>query len=246
MLLSKYLPNVVPFTKFNIVASLDEWDAIKTNYGAFTIQRVDAPIGSLRAVSQTNGGKSDIPRILTNAQEANPDAVVLVLDTKTPSCSRYLYDGGFNILFAVDDCVAIEIVAKGFDAHELVRNKAVHERYILPWNEAIFAKNLADLMKISRGKYFVQPCQYTLQRNERVRFLVNSCRYNLATVEKSIPTEVQRISDSLISQLLDEIVITIIEQQKQIVQDGYRQFCVQGNFVNKTVQPWEFFTGKWI
>ena len=152
-LLEQYLPDVVPFSDLKIVASYDEWREVRSGYGNFVFQRVDLPIGETASpVSNTNGFSADISRVLNEAKLQNPNSVLLVMNTKQPTCCRYLYDGGFNVLFKLNDLIIIELVGAGFDGHELTRGLAVHERYIINWNDVPFIGDTKSLIKTSVAK----------------------------------------------------------------------------------------------
>lgn len=248
-LLEQYLPDVVPFSDLRIVASYDEWKEVRSRYGNFVFQRVDLPIGDAASpVSNTNGFSADVSRVLNEAKLQNPNSVLLVMNTKQPTYCRYLYDGGFNVLFKPNDLIIIELVGAGFDGHELTRGLAVHERYIVNWYDAPFVDDTSrGLAKTSVTRYYVSPYQYTRQRMERVNFLVKDCQYKTTEVERYIPMQSERLHDTLIKSLFDGIILPILEQKETLLRNDLTQFCIQGNFVNNKVQPWEMVTDKrWI
>ena len=248
-LLEKYLPQSAPFSNLRIIASYDDWNEVKGEYGSFACQRIDLPVGNSNGiVSNTNGSTSDIHRVLYEAKAQDPEAVLIVMNTKQPTCCRYLYNGSFNVFFKVGDFVIIELNGKGFDAHELNKGLAVHERYIITWKDMSLVDGTSkSLARASIDKYYVSPCQYARQRIQRVNFLVQDCRYRLNDVEENVPAQATRLDDALIENLYDNIVMPILNQKERLISDSYREFCIQGNFVYGKVQPWEMVTYKrWI
>ena len=91
---------------------------------------------------------------------------------KKETIPRYQNDGAFNIAFFHGDSVVIELLGKGFDGGQLTREKAVHERYTIPWNEVLFMRDKYDLQKSREVSKFVVPDEeYQRTRKERVAWL---------------------------------------------------------------------------
>lgn len=251
LLLNKYLPKVTPIMHMDIVESLEEWEAVKDKYRGSSVHRTDVPFGKpvpKNEVSSTNGFASEMPELLDRVKEQSPDGVVLLMATKEPVCPRYLYDGGFSVMFALGEDIAIELVGRAFDGHEVTQGLAVHEQYILPWDEVLFIKSRADLTRNRRVvAYLVSDEQYAKQRAERVDFLTKSCKYDAKLVEANVPKRVAPLSERLIRRLLDDIVLELMKQQTVLARNGLKRFGVQGNFVNGKVQPWEIFRmERWL
>ena len=241
-LLKKYLPRVTPFSELDLISTPDEWNAVKGKYGGFAFQRVDWPLEAKKPKTfyGTSGRPEDIPDLLARAQADSPDAAILLLLTKDGKKRyRYEYDGGFNVLFALGREIVIELVGKGFDGHELTYGLAVHESYTIPWDLIpwVTSKN-----KLPNNVVWAQTW-YPAQRKERIRYLVEDCGYNAELVEKSVPTELRSLDDSLFCDLLDNIVMEFYPYSKEAAlrRDGLELFCVQGNFVDGKIQPWEIF-----
>ena len=150
VLVKKYLPDLNPFKNINIVSSIEQWKQVEDNYSDRITCRTDTKIGDAKnvRVEGTSGKKEDIPNILENIKSQNPDAVLLLLETQRDVFPRYENQGGFNVLFNLNESVIIELVGKGFDGRELTREKAVHERYAIPWDDILFMRNKTDLQKI--------------------------------------------------------------------------------------------------
>lgn len=241
-LVQKYIPKLNPFKSTRIVSSIEEWEKIKNECPQRITCRTDTKIGEKRNVriEGTSGKKEDIPDILKQIKNQNPDAVLLLLEPKHDTIPRYENDGGFNIIFDLDKNVIIEIVGKGFDAREITREKAVHERYNIPWNEILFIKDKEDLMKNKLvEKYFISQDEYTKTREERIKFL-SSIEQNI-DIEEKVPKEYNKLDDELIKDMLDDIILPMYEKKRQMYEDGLKVCNVQGNIVNKTLEAWEIF-----
>ena len=242
-LLGKYLPDITPFKDIDIIASIEDWEAVKHKYGDFAIQRTDLPIGTTRqnAVFGTSGLSKEVPELIETVHAHCPEGVVLIMSTKEPTCLRYLNDGGFNVLFSINDRIIVELVGKGFDGHEITQGLAIHERYIIPWGEAYFVKDRDNLIRHNNLVYCVTDKEYQAQREKRVRFLVDECHYDEKAVEENIPPEYQKLSNDIVKELLDKVVLTLVQKKSELRRNGMLHFCVQGNFANGKVQPWEIF-----
>ncbi|MBO7560589.1 hypothetical protein J6T21_00925 [Candidatus Saccharibacteria bacterium] len=248
-LLERYLPDAVPFSDLRVIENYDEWKEVKDSYGSFIFQRVDLPIGNTKyPISNTNGYSHDVSRVLNEAKMQNPDSVLLVMKTKKPTCVRYLYDGGLNVLFVPDDLIIIELVGRGFDGHELTRDLAVHERYFVSWSDIpLVDGTVRSLAKTSFKKYYVSPHQYARQHWERINFLVNECKYEMTEVNRNIPVEPERLHDALIESLFNDVILPIFKRKADLLRNDFTQFCIQGNFVNGKAQPWEMTVDKrWL
>ena len=120
---------------------------------------------------------------------------------------------------------------------------ATHERYVIPWSETLFitSKNIALYRK-----YIVAPEEYAKQRTERIDYLINDCAYDSNIVNKRVPKTYQSLSGYLIDDLMDRIVFELYSKKDELKQLGLAKYCVQGNFVNGEVQPWEIFVpNRW-
>lgn len=247
VLLQKYLPQISPFKSVDIVSTLDEWNSVKEKYGECFSHRVDTPIGEPRknVVQGTSGFASSIPGLIKKANEQSPNGVVLLMATKEPPVHRYENDGGFNVLFNMDENVIIELVGKGFDGHELTQGLAVHERYQIPWDEVLFMRDRIDLLKNpSVIKARVTSNAYEKQRNERIQFLRDICHYDIDKIEEQVPQQYKLIDNNIIKGILDNIVLELMKKQTSLKQDGLKRFCVQGNLLHGKVQPWEVFRAE--
>lgn len=238
----KYLPSLNEFEGIQVIKSLEDWERIKNNLPERITTRTDTIIGDTRLVriDRTSGKIDEIPEIIEQIKSQNPDGVLLLLKTKSPTIPRYENDGGFNIGINMNESVILEIVGKGFDAREITREKAVHERYVIPWNDVLFVRNKSDLMK-NRDvqKYFVSKEQYERTRQERIKFL--SEKEDRQQLECAIPTTYKMADEELIKDLLDKVVFELYSKQSELARDGLRNFNVQGNIVNGRIVPWEIF-----
>ncbi len=86
-LLNKYLPDLYPYSKIQIISSIEEWNKIKNKLPERVTTRTDTKIGDYRNVriSGTSGKKEDIPLELEEVKKQNPDGVLLLLNTKSPT-----------------------------------------------------------------------------------------------------------------------------------------------------------------
>lgn len=242
VLIRKYLPKLNEFNGIKIIKSIEEWEQIKDSLPDRVTTRTDTVIGDTRQVriDGASGKIEEIPSVITQIKSQNPDGVLLLLDTKSQTIPRYENDGGFNIGFNMNESVVIELVGKGFDGREITREKAVHERYVIPWNDVLFMRNKTDLMK-SRdvSKYIISDEQYKQTRQERINFL--SDKEDKQEVESLIPTTYTESNDELIKNILDQIVFELYSRKNDLARDGLRNFNVQGNIVDGRLIPWEIF-----
>ena len=247
VLLQKYLPKLYPFKSVDIVSTIDEWDSVKGKYGDFITHRVDMPIGEPRknAVQGTSGFSDSIPGLLKKVNEQSPNGVVLLTETKEPPVKRYENDGGFNVFINLGENIIIELVGKGFDAHELTQGIAMHERYKIPWDEALFMRDRIDLLKSPTvEKARVTQDYYTKQRSERVKFLKDICGYDINKIEEHVPQQYKLINNTIVNGILNDIVLELMKKQSSLRQDGLKRFGVQGNLVRGCIQPWEIFRAE--
>lgn len=243
VLLEKYLPDLTPIKDVKIISDIQEWDKIKDECPDRITCRTDTKIGDQKNVriEGASGKKEEVPNILKQIKQQNPDGVLLLMQMKDSPIKRYENDGGFNILFNVNESVIIELVGEGFDARELTREKAVHERYSIPWNDVLFMRNKHDLIKSRNvGKYVVNDEEYKRTRKERIEFL-NSIESDAKAIEKAVPQEYQQSSDELIQSILDEVVFSLYKRKRELYEDGLKHCNIQGNIVDGKIVPWEIF-----
>jgi len=252
-LVGEWLPEINWFYNIQLIASLDEWNEIKVDYSENAVYRIDYPIGAGKAkrnaVSGTNGFADSIPGYIAKARAQGSDGVVLVAKSRYTPPLRYQYLGGFNIRFHLGDSVTLELVSRAFDGHELTQGTAWHERYTVAWSEVPLMSSRRDLVANGLGQ-IVTPELYTLQRAERQRFLIKELHYDPDRVAEYLPITFQPIKESVLRQLLDEVVLTLFDKRRQLLGAGLRVFAVQGNIVpvagQTLIQPWEIFVpGRW-
>lgn len=243
VLLKKYLPDLFPFEAVKIVSSVEEWEQIKGKYSDRLSFRTDSKIGDPRniRIEGASGKKEDVADVFRQVKNQNPDAVILLLETKKPTIPRYENDGGFNVAVALNDSVVIELVGKGFDGRELTRGKAVHERYVIPWNEIIFMGSKKDLMK-SRDvrKTFISQDEYKRTRQERIDFL-KGIESDTDTIYRNIPENYKVHNSSILDSILNDVIFPLYKRKSELPADGLKIFNVQGNIVDGKIVPWEIF-----
>ena len=172
-----------------------------------------------------------------------------ILESCLPKLVDYSYykqtshnDGGFNALFTLNGTVVLEFTGKGFDGGWLSKGLAIHERFEVFWDELLFVKERADLERSENTLvYYVDDEHYRIQRQERIALLTKECGQDLAEVEKEIPKTYQKLSNKLIKEFMDDVVLKVAEKKKELLAVKARRFGIQGNFVNGKVQPFRIF-----
>lgn len=244
LLLQKYLPKLNPFKSIRMVSSIEEWDKIKDDCPDRITCRTDTKIGDTKNVriEGASGKKEDVPGIIQQIKNQNPNAVLLLMEDKVETIPRYKNDGGFNVAFDTNSMVIIELVGKGFDGRELTREKAVHERYVIPWEDVLFMRNKQDLQKSKTvSKYIVDEEEYKRSREERIDFL-NSVEPNIEDIiKKEVPESYKSANDDVIKSILDDVILPLYKRKRELYQDNLKHFNIQGNVVNGKVVPWEIF-----
>lgn len=242
--LKKYLPNLTPFTDIYLVQDIEEWMQIKDTFDEHSFIRPDTLIGDkMVRLEGSDGMLSSVPKMIEEMKEQNPSSALLIVKTKGIQIPRYMDNGGFVVLFDIPHKVIIEFVGEGFDGRELTHGKAIHESYDIPWNKVLYIKNKNDLHKYSEIKRFiVNKDEYLKSREERISFLMKRCNYSKSLLEKEIPSSYIPICEDIIKQVLDDVILELYIKQKQLLEDNLNYFCIQGNIINKKLEPWELFT----
>lgn len=245
-LLQKYLPKISPFTDIRLVEDIEQWEKIKDNYDEQTFFRPDSLIGDkIVRLDGSDGMLHSVPQMIEEMKQQNPRSALLLMKTKGKQIPRYEDDGGFNVLFTLGQNVVIEFVGKGFDGRELTHGKAVHERYQIPWERILFFEDKEDLIREREcGKYYVNQKDYEAHREERIHFLMKRCHYSREMLEENIPCNFVPMSDEILQQVLDDIILELYGQVNRLVSDGLTTFAVQGNIINGKLEPWEIFRAE--
>lgn len=244
-LLKKYLPNLNLISNVTVVNSLEEWNKIKDRFPERIVTRTDNIIGETTVrISGTSGKKEDIPRYLKQIKSQNPNSVVLLIEGNLPSYRRYENLGGFIVAFSLDEDITISLVGRGFDGRELTRGISEHEGYKIPWNEVLFIKNREDLLKNKFVQHhIIDDEQYKKSRVERVNFLVEDVKEDKEIAETKIPLSYHLIDDSIIEDIIENVVIPLYSRNTDLHYDGLKHFKVQGNISNKgKIVPYEITT----
>ena len=256
--LQEFLPNASSVASMEIIKTVEDWNAVKGEYQekGFVFYRVDYPIGTPKpnAFYGSNGRPDDVPRVLEEAKKDCPRSVILLMKMKKASVDRYDYDGGFNVLYEYKNRIIIELVSKAFDGHELTYGLAVHERYIISWDELSYLVEIRRLAKeqgksipidmSTYGGCVVTQEQYASQYAKRLEFLAGKCRYDRATVEDRLPKTYGPIDEKIIDDLMEKVVLELYRKRFELLYAGITYGCVQGNFVNGETQGLEFFVPK--
>lgn len=244
MLAKQYLPQVTPFQTLELVRSLADWEAIEAMLPQRVLARVDVPQGVPRKnVLNTRGYCDDVPRLLKTAQEACPDAAVVVatiLNLRTAQ-ERYLSDGGFCVAFDVNRRILIELAGKGFDGHEVTQGLAIHERWDIPWRD--FGNQRLWLNRPERHGLVVDPA-YDQHRRQRIEMLCDGLGCDREAVEAAIPPCYTSMAESgMFDRLMNQVIIALLSRVNCLVMlDWGSSFAVQGNFVDGRPEVWEIYT----
>ena len=243
-LVQKYLPNISPFVSIDLIKDAFEWKKCKDNYDEFSRIRPDALIGEVAPrLEGSDGMLSSVPKMIEEMKKQNPNSALLITRTKTKQIPRYLDDGGFVILFDLDNSVVVEFVGKGFDGRELTHGKVVHESYKIPWNSILYLKDKDSLIKDRNIiKHFVDEKNYNDSREDRIEFLIRRCNYDKDLLEREIPKRYIPIDDSIIRQVIDDVILVLYLAKKDLLLDNLKYFCVQGNIIDMKLEPWELST----
>lgn len=186
---------------------------------------------------------SSVPKMIEEMKEKNPHTALLIVKTKGIQIPRYLDDGGFVILFDMNKRVTIEFVGKGFDGRELTHGIAVHESIDIPWDKILFIRSRKDIQKFSDIKRFIISQEnYKQTRESRIDFLIRRCHYSREILEKNILACYTPINDSILIQVFDEVIMELYKKQQELKKDKLTYFCIQGNIINKKLEPWEIST----
>lgn len=248
-LVGTYLPELNWFQSFTLIDTLEEWEELKPLYASNAIHRIDYPIGQgvvqKNAVDGTNGFASSVPELLATIQAQGGQGAVLLVKTTLPSPPRYLYLGGFSILFQVGTEIIIELVGQAFDGHELTQGLACHERYCFAWDDAPYLMTRSQLLHHGALKHIVSSRDYANQRDARAEFLIQDCHYDSRSVWHALPQRITLIDNSSFETLVDKVVLPLRDQQLTLQRRGMTTFGVQGNIVKidsqVRIQPWEIF-----
>ena len=243
-LVQKYLPNINPFISIDLISDIETWENVKFNFDDYSKIRPDSLIGdkSVR-LEGSDGMLSSVPDMINEMKYKNPNSVLLITKTKNKQIPRFEDDGGFSVLFDIYKNIIIEFVGKGFDGRELTHGKTVHESYVIPWNKLLNIKNKYELENDDDiKKYTIKEKDYLISRNERIKFLMERCKYDKNILDRKIPDKYIPMNDSIVKQIMNDIVIVLYLKKRKLLNDGLNYFCVQGNIINGKLEPWEIFT----
>lgn len=244
ILVQKYLSNINPFIRVDLIYDIATWDKLKDNYDACSRIRPDSLIGDKPVrLEGSDGMLSSVPNMINEMKSINPNSVLLITKTKNEQIPRYEDDGGFTILFDIYKNIIIEFVGKGFDGRELTHGKSVHESYIIPWSEILNINDKNDLNSNKNiKKYITNQKDYLISRKERIDFLIKRCKYDKNVLNKKIPKKYVQINQNIVKQVLEDVVKVLYLQRRKLLDENLNNFCVQGNIINGKLEPWELFT----
>lgn len=242
-LLAKYLPELNPFSNLIIIKSLEAWKEIEARMPDRVMCRIDNLLGKQQVKLQnTSGKKEDIEKYINEIKTQDEDAVLLLLENKYPNIPRYESTGGFNIHFDIGNCIIMELVGKGFDGGDVTSGQAIHERYIMPWNEVLWIKDRHSLEKNSLVKYVIEKEKYSKTRETRMNTLLKL--ENDTNKIEEVPKAYMKIDSERIKDILDKIILPLYERSIELEADGLKRFAVQGNIHEENLIPFEICTSK--
>lgn len=260
LLIQKYLPELYIFRSIDVVGTLAEWEEVKVKYGQNMVQRIDYPIGKSQVKLDeegTNGLAESVPSLIARVQarnrkqtrreqtQAQDDGVVLLAQPIMSYPHRYLYPGGFNVLFRLEREIIIELVGRAFDVHELTQGLACHERYRIAWDCIPCAKSHRDLMHGNEAWDVVLADDYASQREARIDFLCKKCYYPRGIAERAVPQRYTLLDEIIIESLFEKMILPLCRQKHRLRRDGLTTFAVQGNIIQingeKQIHPWGIF-----
>lgn len=61
-------------------------------------------------------------------------------------------------------------------------------------------------------------------------------------MEDNIPKDYIPIDDYIIRQVIDDVIMELYSKKKELVSSNLSYFCIQGNIINRRLEPWELST----
>ncbi len=225
MLLDKYLPELNPWKNLEIIQDIEDWKNVNKNYPERFMCRTDNRLGDKTVrVRGLSGKKEDIASTIEEIKKQSENAVILIMENKFPNIPRHRMNGGFTVAVNLYENIIMELVGKGFDSSEITREKAVHERYVIPWSEVLFIKNKKDLLKNSIiDKYIVSDEDYKKSRQDRITVLENF-HEDVEEIKESLPENYINISETTIESLLKNIVFPLYCKTRRVVSRWIEKF----------------------
>lgn len=240
MQLYNILPAVCPFKTIKILT--EPHDLKNIHPSKYCTYRQDLKIGSknIKNISKS-GSLESMKDYFEKIKKEDENCVLLVLETKFQIPPRNDSQGGFNVMINKGQNVVIELVGKGFDARELTNGAALHESYLIPWNEVLFC-NKANKLRNYKIKQ-VCPYEYCVQRQFREDYLKKS-GYTGITNE-NLPHDYVAPSNSFKERVLNEIVFPLFCKVEFLEINLSRHFWCTGNIgKNDMLIPFEISSAE--
>lgn len=202
------------------------------------IYRQDAPLGNkLLTNLKKCGTKQDMIPYFEKLKLQSDDHVLLVLPTQMPNLPRYESGGAFNVVINKGHNAMIEFVGRGFDARELTNGVALHELYILDWDDILFCDSGQELNR-HKSKNLTAD-EYRKNRIDRMNYLSQS-HFEPQAFEPFLPPDYHAIPNGVKTKILNDILFPLFtKMQFHVLPES--QYWVCGNITTDNhIFPFEF------
>jgi|GEM_PF-2909183 len=148
---SKYLPLLCKHKKTILIDSIEEWYKIKKEFPEKVALRTDTKLGQeYPNIRGRTCSHEHVEKYYNEAKQKVKKPYLLCMDLADGAGDRIKSKGGFHINVTIGGNVYIRHAGIGFDYGDLIKRKAEHERWVIPWHDIpnIDTKNI--------GKYHIQ------------------------------------------------------------------------------------------
>lgn len=221
-----FFPKSTQLENLAIAFDIEDYLNNKSYLDSFDSYRVDTlkPYSLVSGI-ESDGGKTDFVALFKKIKEKNENNVILFFDLKGNATKRYQREAGLSISVNLGEDVCIEAVGKGFDGREISKGKCVHERYLIPWFKLreINVENFKDY-----NIFMIDQESYIKTREERINFL-RSLGLDDKDFLSYIPEIYRRIPDFIWSDLIQNVLVYLEDNEDILLKSGYKHFCINGN-----------------
>ncbi len=169
-------------------------------------------------------------------KQSNPNGAVLCIDTEEGTQEKVKTDGAFNVYFQMGDKVFIDFLGKGFDMGAITKGKENHESWIIDWEDILFVK--PNNMNQYRQR-IISDTDYLESAKRRLEHLLK-LGYTREHIKGKIPKHYSSMPLHIREKILDDIVLPIYSQRKDLTKEGLNSFGVQGMILGGELFPIEF------
>lgn len=238
-LIKKYLKNLNPIKKMYVIDSIDDWLKVEDEFPEqmMTI-RCDCPRGIEAKIPQGQTfERNRVINYINNTKKEIPDCVFILQDMIEGTNERIHTQGACNLFINVGKEIDMDYVGPGFDCGEISKGIAVHETWIIPWEEGMLLNamsiNLFKSNQINQINY-----EGTLKR--RQDFLINSYPDKKEEILNTIPNEYKNIKISTLTNIINNLIKPICEEELLLKKDKITDFGVETNIIsNGRIVPFE-------